>query len=168
MIEDQSFILRKLYDSNYWQSTNNNIIFNTNIESISNDYNSNHYNDIIFNTNTESINNNYNFSHYFCIRCNKFPFVKFCKDRKNIRLTCSCFNNKKISIEKFFKIFSIKDNSSIFLSSNLNINIEDKLICREHMIKFKGFSKFYLNNFCEKCFEYKNEIYDNDIIELMK
>jgi len=165
MIEDKSFSLRKLIDSNYRQSTDNNIIFNTNIESISNDYNSIHYNSILFNTNTESINNFYNYNHYFCTNCKKFPFIKFCKDRKNIRFICSCFNNKKISIKEFFKRFSIKDNLLIFFfKANLNINIEDKLICKEHNKKFKGFSKFYLNNYCEKCNEYKYEIYDNDII----
>ena len=164
MIEDTSFSSGKLYDSNYEQSTESkNKIFNTNIETINNDYNN-----IIFNTNTESINNYYNYNHYFCIRCNKFPYIKFCKDRKNIRFACSCFNNKKISIEEFFKLFSIKDSLSIFLSkANLNINIEDKLICKSwrNRRKFKGFSKFYLNNYCEDCYEYKNEIHNNDIIK---
>ena len=67
MIKDKSFSLGKLIDSNYGQSTDNNIIFNTNIESISCDYNSYHYNSILFNTNTESINssNYYNYNHYF-------------------------------------------------------------------------------------------------------
>ena len=116
MIEDKSFSLEKLMDSNYGQSTDNNIIFNTNIEPISNDYNSNHYNNIIFNTNKESINNYYNYNHYFCTNCKKFPFVKFCKNRKNVRFTCCCFNNKRISIKKFFKRFSIEDSLSINLS----------------------------------------------------
>ena len=34
-------------------------------------------------------------NHYLCPNCLKFPFIKFCKDRKNIRWTCSCMNNKK-------------------------------------------------------------------------
>jgi len=57
----------------------------------------------LFNTNIESINNDYNCNHYFCTECHKFPFIKFCKDRKNVRFTCYCFNNKKISIEELFK-----------------------------------------------------------------
>ena len=145
MAEDNSFSSGEFYGSFLEQSTSNiNEIFNINIE---------------------SINNDYNYNHYFCTKCYKFPFIKFCKDRKNVRLTCSCFNNKRISIEELFKKFSIEDSLSIFLSkTNLNINIENELICKKHNKKFKGFSKFYLNNYCEDCYEYKNEIYNNDII----
>ena len=39
--------------------------------------------------------------HYLYTQCLKFPYIKFCKDRKHIRLTCSCFNNKKILIKRF-------------------------------------------------------------------
>ena len=120
----------------------------------------------IFTTNIETIKKDYNDNHYFCKKCYKFPFIKFCKDKKNIKLTCSCFNNKKISIEELFKINSIEDSISIFLSEiNLNINNESILICNEHNKKFKGFSKFFLNNYCEDCYDYTNEIYDNDIIK---
>ena len=118
------------------------------------------------NTNLESKNIDYNFKHCFCPGCHKFPFIKFCKDRKNIRLTCSCFNNKKILIEELFKINSNKDNLSIFLSdNNSNINIENEFLCKEHKKKFKGFSKFLLNNYCEDCNIYNtNEISEKDII----
>ena len=99
----------------------------------------------LFNTNEETINNNnYHDSHYFCIKCHMFPFIKFNEDRKSVRLTCSCFNDKKMLIEEVFKIYSIESSLSIFLSkSNLNINIENELICKEHNKKFKGFSKFF-------------------------
>jgi hypothetical protein len=50
----------------------------------------------LFNTNEETIDNNYNDSHYFCAKCHMFPFIKFNKDRKSVRMTCSCFNNKNI------------------------------------------------------------------------
>ena len=117
------------------------------------------------NANLEQIKNDYNYRHYFCARCHKFPLIKFCKDRKNIRFTCSCFNNKKILIEELFKINSNKDNLPIFLSeNNSNINIETELLCKEHNKKFKGFSKLFLNNYCEDCNQYKIKIYDNDII----
>ena len=118
------------------------------------------------NTNLESKNIDYNFKHCFCPGCHKFPFIKFCKDRKNIRLTCSCFNNKKILIEELFKINSNKDNLSIFLSdNNSNINIENEFLCKEHKKKFKGFSKFLLNNYCEDCIIYNtHEISEKDII----
>ena len=120
----------------------------------------------LFNTDEESINNNYNDSHYFCTKCLMFPLIKFNKDRKNIRLTCSCFNNKKILIEEVFKIFSIECSLSIFLSKSIsNINIENELICKEHNKKFKGFSKYFLSNYCEDCDNYKNEKFDNDIIK---
>ena len=120
----------------------------------------------IFTTNIESIKKDFNDNHYFCTQCHKFPFIKFCKDRKNIKLTCSCFNNKKISIEELFKINSIENSISLFFSeANINTNNESVLICNEHNKKFKGFSKFFLNNYCEDCDDYKNEIYDNDIIK---
>ena len=119
----------------------------------------------LFNTDEESINKNYNDSHYFCTKCHMFPFIKFNKDRKNVRLTCSCFNNKKILIEEVFKIYSIESSLSIFLSkSNLNINIENEFKCKEHNKKFKGFSKYFLSNYCDDCDNYINEKFDNDII----
>ena len=120
----------------------------------------------LFNTNIEVIYRDYSYNHYFCTKCYKFPFLKFCKDRKNVKLTCSCFNNKKISIEELFKNIAIENSLLRFLSeTNLNIeNNEDKLKCKEHNKEFKGFSKFLLNNFCEECDDYMNEINDNDII----
>ena len=147
MIEDNPFSFNKFDDLYSEKLTDNkNGIFNTNIESIKNDYN-----------------------HYFCTNCNKFPFIKFCKNRKNVRMTCSCFNNKKISIEELFKIIYIKKRRANILSeSTLNINIENQLKCREHNKKFKGFSKFFLNNYCEDCDDYIDEIYDNDIIRFDK
>ena len=141
MIEDKCNHFIELYSSNQEQSTDNKVeLFETNIESI----------------------NNYN--HYFCIECHKFPFIKFCKNKKNVRLTCSCFNNKKISIEELFNLISIKNINSTYSSEANKINIKNEVICNEHNTKFKGFSKFFLNNYCEDCAQYKNEIYDNDII----
>ena len=119
----------------------------------------------LFNTDEESIYNNYNDSHYFCVKCHMFPFIRFNKDRKSVILTCSCFNNKKMLIEELFKIYSVESSLSIFLSkSNLNLNIENELICKEHNKTFKGFSKYFLSNYCEDCDNYKNEKFDNDII----
>ena len=40
----------------------------------------------LFNLDIETIYDNE--SHYLCTKCLKFPFIKFCKDRKHIRLTC--------------------------------------------------------------------------------
>ena len=97
--------------------------------------------------------------HYLCNRCHKFPYIKFCKDRKYIRLTCSCNNNKKILINEFF------NNYSSFANSSLNINdendIEINLLCKKHKKKFKGFSKIFLDNYCQFCIDQKN---DNDNI----
>jgi len=84
----------------------------------------------------ENIHNTRN--HYLCTECFKFPYIKFCKDRKHIRLTCSCFNNKKILIKDLFEknILSIEKNSNknLLSTTNLNLNddIENKLICKEH------------------------------------
>ena len=115
----------------------------------------------IFNTNIESIKKDYNSIHYFCTKCLKFPFIKFCKDRKNIRFTCSCINNKKISIEDLFRRISDRN---IFSETNSIINAQNALLCKNHNKKFKGFSKFYLNNYCEDCHNYIDEFDDNDII----
>ena len=115
----------------------------------------------LFNENIGTIYENNSFNHYFCTKCHKFPFLKFCKDRKNVKLICPSFNNKKILIKNLFEILGIKDN---ILLSETNLNIEDEPICKEHIKKYKGFSKFFLNNYCEECFEYINEIYENDII----
>ena len=119
----------------------------------------------LFNIDEEPINNNYNDSHYFCNKCHKFPLIKFNKDRKNVKLTCSCFNNKKMIIEELFKTNSIASSLSIFLSkTNLNINIENELLCKDHNKKFQGFSKYFLNNYCEDCDNFKNEEFNKDII----
>ena len=118
MSEDNSFISNKFYgDSNYEKTIDNEI----------------------FNTSTESINNDYNYNHYFCTKCYKLPFIKFSKDRKNVRLTCSCFKNKKVSIEELFKLIYIKNSEAIFLpESTLNLDIGNELKCKEHNKKFKG------------------------------
>ena len=99
----------------------------------------------LFNTDEELIYKNYNDSHYFCTKCHMFPFIKFNKDRKNVRLTCSCFNNKKILIEEIFKIYSIESSLSIFLSkSNLNINIENEYLYAKSIIKnLKAFQNIF-------------------------
>ena len=48
---------------------------NSNINNISQEINSH-----LSNLNIENINNNRN--HYLCRKCFKFPYIKFCKDRK--------------------------------------------------------------------------------------
>ena len=111
----------------------------------------------------ENINNDRD--HYLCTQCLKFPYIKFCKDRKHLRLTCSCFNNKKILIKDLFEknILSVETNNSknLLSTTNLNDDIENKLKCKKHHIKFKGFSKIIVDNYCKSCILYKNK---NDII----
>jgi len=125
----------------------------------------------LFNIDIEPIYDKSN--HYFCTKCLKFPFIKFCKDRRNIRLTCSCFNNKKILIEDLFSFESkynlLIKNNNLFttIKSNKNNNEinENNFICKEHLEKFEGFSINYLNNYCQNCFkdESDNIINFNDI-----
>ena len=120
----------------------------------------------LFDSDIENINNNRN--HYLCTQCSKFPYIKFCKDRKNIRITCSCFNNKKILIKDLFEnnILSIGSNSNknLLSTTNLNLNddIENELICKEHNKKFEGFSKIFLAHYCQSCIDYS--FHENDII----
>ena len=40
-------------------------------------------------SNLDISNINNNKDHYLCTQCLKFPYIKFCKNRKHIRLTCS-------------------------------------------------------------------------------
>ena len=105
------------------------------------------------NLDIENINNNRN--HYSCTQCFKFPYIKFCKDKKHVRLTCSCFNNEKILIKDLFEknILSIENNSNINLlsTSNLKDNNEIEHKCKKHDEKFEGFSKFYMDNYCKYC-----------------
>jgi hypothetical protein len=117
----------------------------------------------LFNTDTEPIIDNSN--HYLCTKCLKFPFIEFCKDRRNIRLTCSCFNNKKILIEDLFS-FENKYNllikkSNLFTTINSNKNnniiIKNNFFCKKHKKKFKCFSINYLDNKCSLCFKYEKE-----------
>ena len=116
------------------------------------------------NLDIENINNDRD--HYLCTQCLKFPYIKFCKDRKHIRLTCSCFNNKKILIKDLFEknILSIEINSNknlLLTTTTLNDDdIENELKCREHYEKFEGFSKIYLNNYCNDCIDDYNEFDD--------
>ena len=88
---------------------------------------------------------------YLCPKCYKFPFIDFKKDKKYIKFTCSCFNNKKILIkdllDKSNDYISIKNiqNSFFSLSSSKNLNNENNkkndegLLCTKHNYKFEYF-----------------------------
>ena len=88
----------------------------------------------LINLDIESINNNRNL--YLCTQCLKFPYIKFCKDKKHIRLNCSCFNNKKILIKDLYEknLLYIENNSNINLLSttSLDDDIENELKCKKH------------------------------------
>ena len=110
-------------------------------------------------------------THYICSKCSCFPFIEF-SDKKYIKMTCRCINNKKILIEDFFhenEKFIYKDNNySLFnyLSSstkdfekkkNNNIN---GLLCTKHQNKFKYFCLTCCRNICIECKdEHDNETY---------
>ena len=96
--------------------------------------------------------------HYLCIKCLKFPYIKFCKDRKHIRITCSCFNNKKILIEEIFGKNNLSKNNNIELALISKVdfsNIDKEFICKKHKKKFKGFSKVSQENYCKLCIKIK-------------
>ena len=122
----------------------------------------------LFHTDIEPINDKQN--HYFCTKCLKFPFIKFCKDRKNIRLTCSCFNNKKVLIEDLFSFESeynlLIKNNNLFISTinskkkNKEI-IKNNFICKKHEEKFEYFSINYMDNYCPYCLKYESDIIIN-------
>ena len=52
--------------------------------------------------------------HYLCPKCHKFPLIEFFKTRKSIQFTCSCYNNKKISIKDLFD----KNNNNNYITKN--------------------------------------------------
>ena len=71
-----------------------------------------------------------NHYHYLCPECQKFPLIEF-KNKKNIRITCSCINNQKISISTFLdniekNILSQKNllssKTNIITDNNNNLN----------------------------------------------
>ena len=110
-------------------------------------------------------------NHYICTKCHIFPFIKFCKDRKRIRWTCSCVNNKEILIKDLFNktndIF-IENSFSNFLSSTtINISndkdFKDGLLCKEHKLKYESFSRFFFINYCKECKKDKHIINFKDI-----
>ena len=80
----------------------------------------------LFNLSEESINKIG--VHYLCTQCLKFPYIQFYKDRKFIRLTCSCFNNKKILIKDLFEkhILFIGNNYDNLFSTIKFIFVLDK------------------------------------------
>jgi len=117
-----------------------------------------------FNLDIETLDNTENSSHYCCSKCFKFPYIKFCKDKKHIRLTCSCFNNKKVLIKELFEgnYLLFKNNYTNLLKTEFDINTNsNKVLCERHKEKFKAFSKLCQENYCQKCI---NEKPDNDII----
>ena len=118
----------------------------------------------LFNLDIEPILDNS--SHYFCTKCLKFPYIKFCKDRKNIRITCSCLSNKKVLIDDLFSSdskykFLFKKNN-LFTKNNSDENYYEDIIinyfiCKKHKKKFKLFSTNLMNNFCLDCIEAQTE-----------
>jgi hypothetical protein len=75
-------------------------------------------------------------SHYLCPKCHIFPFIEFCKDKRHIKFTCRCMNNKKILIkdllDKKKEYIIIEDSMTNFLSSiNRNLDCEG-IKCTKH------------------------------------
>ena len=61
-----------------------------------------------------------------------------------MRLTCSCFNNKKITIKELFKIIDIRNSQANFLpESTLNIDIENHLKARSITKNLMAFQNFF-------------------------
>ena len=172
MMENTSKTLSKFYEpysNTMSQSKNKNLSklyesYSSNISQSKDNINK------IFNLDLEPI---FEYHHYLCPNCLKFPFIEFCKDRKNIRLTCSCINinNKKILIKELLDKINNFDFESSFISLNIenknnDKNFENELICKEHNKKFKYFSKFFLQNYCEYCEIDKNNCIRFDDIKI--
>ena len=94
--------------------------------------------------------------HYLCPKCYNFPLIEFTKSKKYIKITCSCYNNKKILIKDLFdesnNYITINNLScSSLLTSNIIKDNEEGLICKEHHKYFKYFCKTCLINICNEC-----------------
>jgi len=111
-----------------------------------------------------TINNNK--IHYLCTKCFKFPYIKFYKDKRFIRINCSCIKNEKILIKDYMNKLSIENGYKSFFNTNNDKNIEKGIKCVEHKRKFRGFSKVYLKNYCLKCINESNN--KKDIIRFDK
>ena len=103
--------------------------------------------------------------HYLCPNCFKFPFIEFCKTKKYVKLTCSCYFSKIISIIDLFdesKNYITRNNlgSSGLLSSTIIMNNYENnnegLKCKEHNRCFKYFCKTCLLNLCDECIYEQN------------
>ena len=114
-------------------------------------------NQVPFNTDIDTITTPENQYHYLCRECHKFPLIDFCKDIKYIKYTCSCVNNKKILIKDLNE--EINKNSSLLLNSFISINENNEikedyikgLSCVEHNKSFNSFCKTCFKNICENC-----------------
>ena len=109
--------------------------------------------------------------HYLCPKCYNFPLIEFFKNKKYIKFTCSCYNNKKILIKDLFdesnNYITINNLScSSILSSNIIKDNEEGLICKEHHEYFKYFCKTCLINICDECKIYYHDDFPHEIIEL--
>ncbi len=111
--------------------------------------------------------------HYLCPKCYKFPLIEFTKSIKYVKFTCSCYNNKKISIKDLFdetKDYITINNlsSSNLLSSNIikyNNNNEEGFKCKEHNDNFESFCETCLINICDEC-NYNHIFFPHKLIEL--
>ena len=133
----------------------------------------------LFNTNTEIIQKSDNYCSYICSECKKPPLIELCKDLKNIIYTCSCSDNKTLSIKEFLDN-NIKKNLTNLLSSTSEIIVDDPneenensilhdniegLKCTVHNQNFEYFCKTCLANICNECLDNHEDKKLHHIIE---
>jgi hypothetical protein len=136
----------------------------------------------LFKTDTETISiTDYQYF-YLCIKCHKYPLIEFCKDKKHIKYSCSCVNNKKIKIKDYlddiysnsFSLLSGSFLSESSLSSSQNIfnkkeNIKGLTCQKFDNNKSSGFCRNCLLNLCQNCInghEKEHEIIKFEDIEI--
>ena len=99
--------------------------------------------------------------HYLCPNCHKFPFVEFTKSKKSVKFTCSCYNDKEITINELF------DENNNYITIN---NISDSTTIKSVNNDYKGlkcqkcdkdnagyFCEFCLLNLCKTCMKKEKE-----------
>ena len=133
----------------------------------------------LYNTNTEIIQKSDNYCSYICSECKKSPLIELYKDMKNIIYTCSCSDNKIISIKEFLDN-NINKNLTDLLSSTSEIIVDDPneenenlilhdniegVICTVHNQKFEYFCKTCLVNICSECLDNHGDKKLHHIIE---
>ena len=87
-----------------------------------------------------------NDSHFICIKCHRVPMIEF-NSLKTFNFSCTCFENKNISLEDIIKKYVVSGK----LNENDNNNIESYFKCTMHKQNFVYYCKYDNEQLCRIC-----------------